>query len=96
MALCEVKLDKGCCSISGVLDFETVPSALEHLSRILLGNQSTVFDLKGVTASNSAGLAMLIELRAMASKKSLSIEINHIPSQILRLAEVSRLEAFFD
>lgn len=51
------------------------------------------FDFSALTNVDSAGLAWLIEQVARARKMQLQIEIQHVPAQLLSLANVSAVTA---
>jgi phospholipid transport system transporter-binding protein len=51
-----------------------------------------VIDLAGVTASDSAGLALLIEWLSVAKSAGRSLRFENIPSQLQQLARLSEVE----
>ncbi len=54
--------------------------------------RAAVIDLAGVTASDSAGLALLIEWLRVAKAASRSLRFENIPSQLQQLARLSEVE----
>jgi len=87
----QVTNNDGIIAISGRLDFTTATQALsavnEHLSAISTANSqvndnAVVIDLNGVTHSNSAGLALLIEWLAQAQRASLTVRFENIPNSL--------------
>jgi phospholipid transport system transporter-binding protein len=77
--------------LSGALTFDTVPSLVGEGKKVVDGAH-VVVDLKGVTQSDSAGLALLIEWTVLASKQNLKICYIHVPAQIKSIASVSGLD----
>jgi phospholipid transport system transporter-binding protein len=51
-----------------------------------------VIDLAGVTASDSAGLALLIEWLSVAKGAGRALRFENIPSQLQQLARLSEVE----
>lgn len=54
----------GCVLLQGILDFTTVPEVLAASPSRFRGCEKIIIDLAGVTSSNSAGMALLLEWRA--------------------------------
>ena len=85
------KLGDGRYSLSGTLDFESVPELLEESRRWFEGEESLSIDLAGIESANSAGMAVLIEWKSIASQKNLSVQYQNIPTTIEHLAEVCKV-----
>lgn len=77
--------------LTGELTLTTVPSLLSELAKQTLFPQ--VVDLGEVTHSDSAGVALLIELIRQARDRTLTF--HHVPAQILSIATVCGVQAFF-
>jgi len=77
--------------IIGSLHFTTV-SALLAAGVVAINAGRSVIDLAGVTASDSAGLALLIEWLSVAKAASRSLRFENIPSQLQQLARLSEVE----
>ncbi len=78
--------------VTGVLDFDTVPKILKQ-SEAFIGYDGTIeIDLAQVSKSNSAGLALLIEWKSLALSGGYNVVFSNVPEQIMRLAEVSKIE----
>lgn len=86
-----IELGEGRYSLSGTLDFESVPDLLEQSERWFDGNESLTIDLSGVDSANSAGMAVLIEWKSVASRKNRPINFQNIPTTIEHLAEVCKV-----
>jgi phospholipid transport system transporter-binding protein len=77
---------------SGELDFATAAAALEAgLALIATGPRWTV-DLAGITAGDSAGVAVLVEWLSAAAARHASLSFESVPSQMLAIARISDLE----
>lgn len=75
---------------SGELSFVTVGYLLTEFSQRISQSPPKVIDLAEVTRTDSAGLALLIEI--LKQMKDQSIAFRHIPSQMLTLAQVSGVQ----
>ena len=77
---------------SGELSFATAAEALrlgvEHLNH----SSDHVVDLAGVTAGDSAGVAVLVEWIAAAAAAGRSLRYENVPPQMLAIARISDLE----
>ena len=79
--------------ISGELNFSTAAGLARQGNELFKNDGSElVLDLSGVSRSDSAGLALLIEWRRSAERRNQSLVFNHIPQQILDIADVSGVE----
>lgn len=81
--------------ISGVLDAVTTPKLLEE-STTKFSEQSGAdihVDLGGVTESDSAGLALVIEWLRLARQRGQRMNFANLPKQLLALARISEVEA---
>ncbi len=77
--------------VIGSLHFTTV-SALLAAGEAAINAGRSVIDLAGVTASDSAGLALLIEWLSVAKAAGRSLRFENIPSQLQQLARLSEVE----
>lgn len=78
--------------VSGELDFGTV-TRLNGAAGTLLEAAATLrVDLQGISRSDSAGLALLIEWMRVARRRGKPIEFLNIPAQMLAIARVSGLD----
>jgi len=76
----------------GSLHFATVSALLTAGVEAINGGRAAVIDLAGVTASDSAGLALLIEWLSVAKGASRALRFENIPSQLQQLARLSEVE----
>lgn len=80
-------------AVEGELSKFTVPSIMKHAQAVIKGaTQNLLIDLKDVTRTDSAGLALLLEWMTLASKKDLQIHFKNLPAQLWEIAKVSDLE----
>lgn len=88
--ICTVKMDKdGCISLAGPMTFESVPSVYKEAENVFQdGPAALLIDLSGITAADSAGLALLLEWQAMQQAASRDMEIRNAPSGLLSLARL--------
>lgn len=84
------KNDNGGFVISGLLVFETVAELAKQGNQKFKDAGETVeLDLSGVSKSDSAGLALLVEWRRSAQRRKQVLTFSNIPKQILDIAEIS-------
>lgn len=79
----------GRASLAGPLTFETVPRLFRQMAGILPGDaQVEEIDLAGVTAIDSAGLALLLEWQSQARAGGRRLAVCNAPDGLLRLARL--------
>jgi phospholipid transport system transporter-binding protein len=82
---------EGKATLSGTLDFSSVPILWPGLQR-LIGRESRLeLSLAEVVSSNSAGLALLLEAVQQAAADAHEIRLADIPQGLLDLARLSNL-----
>jgi phospholipid transport system transporter-binding protein len=74
--------------LSGELSFATVGALLSEFTQRAALSPPKVLDLSDVTRTDSAGLALLIELRGQDA----SMTFRHLPAQMLSLATLSGVQ----
>jgi phospholipid transport system transporter-binding protein len=79
--------------VEGALHFSTVSALLLEGEQAIEAGHAAVIDLKGVTFSDSSGLALLIEWLSYAQYARRTLKYENIPKQIHELAHLSELEA---
>ncbi len=82
--------------ISGVLDRETAPALMRQLQARLQQHpgEKICINLQGVTRSDSAGLALLVECRRLMRLQQGSLCFEGLPEQMQHMAEISGLSDF--
>lgn len=78
--------------VTGNLGFETVKALLAAGRRQFAGPEQIEVDLSGITHSDSAGLALLIEWLKFAQSAGKSIRYTGMPEQLRALARISEVE----
>lgn len=76
----------------GELDFATAAAALEAGLALIGAQRAWTMDLSGITAGDSAGLAVLVEWVSAARARGSSVRYEAVPGQILAIARISDLE----
>lgn len=75
-------------ALSGELSFATAEAVLAQAQAALADGAGPLeLDLAGVTRTDSAGLALLLELTRGARARQREIRFSHAPEQLRRLAE---------
>ncbi len=94
---CEiVDVGPGRCDLRGAMTFNTAARLLRQVESRLRASPTPRFELGlgGVTRSDSAGLAMLIECVAIARSLGHELRVHDLPSAIDDIARISELESF--
>jgi phospholipid transport system transporter-binding protein len=78
--------------VEGELNMVTVPALLQAMDSQFptTGNEAHI-DLAGVTRSDSAGLALLVEWLRLAKTRNTRLQFHNLPSQLRDIARVSDL-----
>ena len=85
-------------SITGVIDFSTVPDLMSKVAAIYkAGKQSSLseldIDLSQVTECNSAGLALILEMAKDARANNITLHLAKIPESLLSIARAYGIES---
>ena len=85
-------------SITGVIDFSTVPSLMRKVAAIYKsGKQSSLteldINLSQVTECNSAGLALILEMAKDARANNITLHLEKIPESLLSIAKAYGIES---
>ena len=78
--------------VVGSLDFSTVTKLLPQGTAAIDGGRAAVIDLAGVTASDSSGLALLIEWLSVARAARHALRYENVPRQLQQLARLSEVD----
>jgi phospholipid transport system transporter-binding protein len=78
--------------VTGSLHFTTVSALLPLGVEAIDSGRAAVIDLAGVTASDSSGLALLIEWLSVAKAATRTLRYENIPLQLQQLARLSEVE----
>jgi phospholipid transport system transporter-binding protein len=78
--------------VTGSLHFTTVSTLLPLGVDAIDNGRAAVIDLAAVGASDSSGLALLIEWLSVAKAATRTLRYENIPSQLQQLARLSEVE----
>lgn len=78
--------------VLGALDFNTVGELLPSGSAAIRAGLAAAIDLGGVTGSDSAGLALILEWLSVARAAKRSLRFLNVPAQLRQLARLSEVE----
>ncbi len=79
-------------AVTGLLEFATVGPLLQQGSEAIAAGKAAFIDLKGVTGSDSAGLALLLEWLSVARARKKTLRYENMPVQLQQLARLSEVE----
>jgi phospholipid transport system transporter-binding protein len=78
--------------VRGELDFDTAPAALARGLALLDDAMDCEVDLSGLSAGDSAGLAVLVEWLGTARQRGARLRYTGVPAQMRAIARISDLE----
>ncbi len=79
-------------AVTGPLDFRTVSGLLPVGTGAIEAGRAAFIDLAGVTHSDSAGPALLLEWMSVARAAKRSLRYENVPQQLQQLARLSEVE----
>ena len=84
--------------ISGVVDFSTVPDLMRRAAEIFKTYKQSKsakidIDLSQITLSNSAGLALMLEMVKSARSKNIELHFENLPETLLTIAKAYGVES---
>lgn len=79
--------------VEGRLDFNSVAAALDASQELFADNHALKLDLSGVTAADSAGVALLIEWVGRARRSKCLLSFSQVPEQVMAIARISDVES---
>ncbi len=82
------------CLISGVVDFTTAREALESIGTMVRSNDHLQVSFAKATRCNSAALALMIELKAIARHADHQVSFKEVPKGLGELAKVCQVDSF--
>lgn len=81
--------EPGCALLTGVLTFKSTPGLFMETDKLFQGSAPvSSIDLSGVSSVDSAGLALLLEWKAIQSPVSRSLNFINAPSALMSLAQL--------
>lgn len=87
-----VAVGEGRFELRGDLTFDTVTALLDKGQKRFSEHSRIVLDLSGVAASDSAGLALLMEWVSWANHSVREIRYENIPERLVSIAAISEVE----
>lgn len=78
--------------LGGELDFGSAAVLRPRLDEALQHGDAVDLDLSGVTRTNSAGLALLLQWQEDAGRRGVPLRIINPPGSLMELARLSNLE----
>lgn len=88
-----VDLGDGRFEIRGALDFASVGVLLSKGVAAFGGRREVVLDLQGVTRSNSAALALLLEWLDHGRAQGFDLRFANLPDSLVAIARMSNVDA---
>lgn len=79
--------------LSGVLDFANVPELTQSLPAMFTNKRQITVDLSGVTRTNSAGMALLLEMQRLARDSECHLSLQHLPPSLRNIIRISELDS---
>ncbi|MEN8213258.1 MAG: STAS domain-containing protein [Pseudomonadota bacterium] len=84
---------EGRLTLSGALDFDTVPKLQPQLSQYLQPGGSVTVNLKRVGHCNSAGLALLLQWVEDARQQGSTIHFRNLPHSLAEITDLYNLKS---
>lgn len=82
----------GLCRLTGPITLETVPALWGAFSKGTEKVSPLTLDLSGVTHTDSAALALLLEVAAWAERNRIEVRFRDLPDSLLALARLSNAD----
>lgn len=77
----------------GAIDYDNVPSLAAQFDGFLDAKQSQLsLDMSQVTHINSAGMALLMSCFRKAKEKDITLQFCSVPTQLARIAALTRVD----
>lgn len=79
--------------VSGAMTFDSVSELWRESEEMFSGETVVQVDLRDVTHTDSAGLALLVEWLREARRRGGRVEFLNLPTQMLALADAANLQS---
>jgi len=81
--------------LSGTVDFSTVPALARQASSLLKQQSASAIevDCSTITSSNSAGLALMLELVKDAKAHNVELKFKNLPDTLMTIAKAYGVES---
>jgi phospholipid transport system transporter-binding protein len=98
MSECSIRTgNNGTVYLDGEINFESTPDLYRKLESRFAGNEPVrIIDLGGVGHADSSGLALLLELQAIARRRDHRLHIINTPDNLLRLAKLCEADKLLE
>lgn len=88
-----VTVGEGRFSVTGDLTFDTVAELLDRGQKRFSAHSRIILDLSEVAATDSAGLALLMEWVSWANHSVREIRYENVPERLVNIAAISEVES---
>lgn len=78
--------------LEGILDFDSVVPLLPLLKNAIKTAQAIELDLSGVTYTNSAGVALMLDIQRQAMARKTGVSFMNIPADMQRIITMCGLQ----
>lgn len=89
------EIEPGIYRLHGPLTFDSVPDLWQAGLRLITRHSAITLDLQGLTRTDSAGLAVMVEWMRVARQHSARLQFRNVPAQLRALARTAGLERLF-
>lgn len=89
-------LDANSFVLKGVLDFDTVPGLMKQIESVLAQSKHARLDFSAIEKTNSAGLALLLEIVRFMRHRNATVQFINIPEQIAIVARAYGIDTALD
>lgn len=90
-----IKKQQAVYAIEGELNMQTVPEVSEQLAKLMneqtSGAEHLTLDLASISRSDSAGVALLVDVMQLAETAKLTLLFSNLPQQMKDIAGISGL-----
>ena len=83
-------------ALKGVLSLDTVPALMKQAESLLVQSKDASVDFSGIEKTNSAGLALLLEMVRFMQLRNASVQFKNVPEQIAIVARAYGIDAALD
>src|SRR5699024_3437711 len=90
------RADPATLEVAGSLVFDNVVTALAPADALLRQRPHETLDLSAVTRVDSAGLACVLAILALARRDHSALVVRHAPADLLALAKVCEVSQFLE
>jgi len=82
--------------LRGVLDFDTVPALMKQAESMLGPSSNASVDFSEVEKTNSAGLALLLEMLRFMKLRNAHVQFKNVPEQSAIVARAYGIDTALD